>query len=400
MNALRRISTRKLLVLCASVVAVLIGGTVIAMATTQGGPTPPPRKLPAAIHDALTASPVDGVTARVQFTNHLIDSASVQGTDPILTGASGRLWASSDGHVRLELQADPSSNGGVGDAQVLLDPRHASVYNSGTDTIYRANLGAGHAEQTPSIAQIQRAIRHVSKLAMVSGAIPSDVAGRAAYTVRVSPRHDGGLLGGAELAWDAAHGTPLRAAVYASGNSSPVLELKLTDIAFGKVSPSVFDVTPPKGAKVTNLSPSIRHRAAGGNRPNETTVSGLAAVQKRSPFEVTAPAKLAGLPRGEVRLVSSGRHSGALVTYGHGLGGIAVIELPAGKAHGSSGPAPGEPDGEQPGLQLPKVSINGSVGDELDTALGTVIRFERGGVSYVVAGSVPPAAAEAAARGL
>ena len=36
----------------------------------------------------------------------------------------------------------------------------------------------------------------------------------------------------------------------------------------------------------------------------------------------------------------------------------------------------------------------------LITALGTVLTFERGGVNYVVAGSVPPVAAEKAARGL
>ena len=37
---------------------------------------------------------------------------------------------------------------------------------------------------------------------------------------------------------------------------------------------------------------------------------------------------------------------------------------------------------------------------ELPTALGTVVRFERDGVAYTVVGSVPPAKAEAAARGL
>ena len=79
-----------------------------------------------------------GVTARIQFTNHLIDGGSVQGADPLLTGATGRLWASSDGRVRLELQSDPSSNGGVGDVQVLLDHSHATVYDSGTNTVYEA----------------------------------------------------------------------------------------------------------------------------------------------------------------------------------------------------------------------------------------------------------------------
>ncbi len=39
-------------------------------------------------------------------------------------------------------------------------------------------------------------------------------------------------------------------------------------------------------------------------------------------------------------------------------------------------------------------------GEELDTALGSALRFSRGGVDYAVLGSVPPAAVEAAARGL
>jgi hypothetical protein len=46
------------------------------------------------------------------------------------------------------------------------------------------------------------------------------------------------------------------------------------------------------------------------------------------------------------------------------------------------------------------VSIAGATGQELATALGTMVRFTRGGVAYTVIGSVPPAAAEAAARGL
>ena len=35
----------------------------------------------------------------------------------------------------------------------------------------------------------------------------------------------GGMLGAAELGWDAIHGVPLRFAIYANGSSSPVIEL-------------------------------------------------------------------------------------------------------------------------------------------------------------------------------
>ena len=56
--------------------------------------------------------------------------------------------------------------------------------------------------------------------------------------------------------------------------------------------------------------------------------------------------------------------------------------------------------GDHHGLNLPTVSINGATGQELDTALGTMVRFTRGGVAYTVIGSVPAAAADAAARAL
>jgi hypothetical protein len=115
-------------------------------------------------------------------------------------------------------------------------------------------------------------------------------------------------------------------------------------------------------------------------------------VQKALDFSLVAPESLAGLPRNEVRSIEVDGKTAALATYGEGLGGIAVIE--SASEPGASTPS------ETGGLSLPKVSIGGAQGEELDTALGTVLRFSRGGVDYVVVGSVPPAAAEAAARAL
>ena len=126
-------------------------------------------------------------------------------------------------------------------------------------------------------------------------------------------------------------------------------------------------------------------------------MTGLQAVQAKVGFTIVAPDALVGLPRKEVRLVELDGTPGALVTYGQGLGGIAVLESPA-KAQPQTQQQGGRDGGG--GLSLPKISINGASGQELDTALGTVVRFDRAGVAYIVAGSVPPTAAEAAARGL
>ena len=398
MSYLRHISTRRLLALCAAVVAILAGSAAaIALASGGSGPTPPPKPLAQAVHDALAAPPVDGVTARISFTNHLIDSASLQGSDPLLTGAKGRLWATAD-KLRLELQAS-SADGRAGDVQVLLDGDQLTVIETASNTVYKATLPHDHAksanEPVPSLARIQDALTHLTEKATLSGAQPSDVAGPPAYTVRISPRHDGGLLGGAEVAWDAQHGVPLRAAVYASGSADPVLQLEATDISFGKVDAANLAIPVPAGAHVIDLNPSA---AAGSSAAGaHADVTGLAAVQAKVGFKIVAPDTLVGLPRKDVKLVDLDGTPGALVTYGQGLGGIAVLQSPA-KAQPQTQPQGGRDGGG--GLSLPKISINGASGQELDTALGTVVRFDRAGISYIVAGSVPPTAAEAAARGL
>jgi hypothetical protein len=46
------------------------------------------------------------------------------------------------------------------------------------------------------------------------------------------------------------------------------------------------------------------------------------------------------------------------------------------------------------------VSINGVTGQELPTALGTMVRFTRGGVDYTVLGAQPASTVIAAARAL
>ncbi len=394
MSALRRISTRRLIAICAITAAAAIGVTAVAMAMGGGGPKPPPKPLANAVHDALEAPPLPGISARVEFTNHLVDASSIQGSDPLLAGATGRLWASPDegGKLRLELQ----SEGGGGDTQILVSNHDFQIYDGSSETVYRGTLpeeegkdGSGD-RGVPPLGEIETEIAKVEKHAELSGATPSDVAGQPTYTLRVTPRHDGGLLGGAEIAWDAGNGTPLRAAVYSSSSSSPVLQLEATDVSFEAVPASTFEVSPPPGAKVVDLNPG----SEGGEAPEPSTAVGTEAVQKSLDFQLVAPDSLAGLPRGEVRGIEVDGHTAALATYGKGLGGIAVIESR------SEPGASGEAASEEGGLSLPKVSVNGATGEELDTALGTVLRFSRGGVDYIVLGSVPPAAAEAAARAL
>ena len=371
--------------MCGVVVAVGIGATALALAGGTG-PTPPPKPLADAVHDALSAPKVSGVSARIQLTDHLLEGASLAGnggeasqlsSNPLISGASGRLWVGPEGHARLELQSEK------GDTQILWDGKTAEMYDASTNTLYRytppqesASRGSGStgssssqisggftvtstskadaANKVPTVAEIEERIAKASKHADISGATPTDVAGQAAYTVRVAPRENGGLIAGAEVSWDAAHGNPLRAAIYSTNSSAPVIELAATEISYGAPDSSALEFTPPANAKVQNVT-----------LPEPSAKSGSSSTNESKPH---------------------------VTVHGKGLGAIVLAESPVKAGEKESGVSQLE------GLQ--KVDINGTKASELPTALGTLLTFERAGTRYLLAGSVTPSAIEAFARGL
>jgi outer membrane lipoprotein-sorting protein len=385
---LRRLPLSRLLLLCGLVVVIGISVTALAFALGTG-PTPPPKPLADAVHDVLSAPAVEGVSANVQLTDHLLEGANLASgsnggagqlsSSPLLSGASGRLWISKEGRVRLELQSEK------GDTQIYYDGHTLSMYDASTNTLYRytpsvheGGTGAGSGSdaetcnegatqtclafkpvgqhETPTVAKIEEAISHLNQHANVSGATPTDIAGQAAYTVRVSPKETGSLLGAAELSWDAVNGVPLRAAIYSSTSSSPALELAATSISYGPVEASVFEFAPPANAKVEEVTLPHKH----GSKSGQTTQGG------EHPHVTTA---------------------------GHGLSTIAVLESQA-KTGAKQSTEQTLPEG------LQKVKINGVEATELPTELGTLLSFERSGVRYFLAGAVSPAAVEAVAKGL
>jgi outer membrane lipoprotein-sorting protein len=375
MSLLRRIPLSRLLLLCGLVVALGASATAIAFAVGSGA-TPAPKPLAQAVHDALSAAPVEGVSANVTLIDHLLEGANLAtdsagsaggeaagklASSPLLSGASGRLWVAKDGRVRLELQAEK------GDTQVLYDGHTLTIYDAASNTLYRYTPPAGKQgtdtpmaggtqsatdkHETPSVAKIEEAIAKLEHVSL-SGAAPTDIAGQPAYTVRVSPKESGSLIGGAELSWNADNGLPLRAALYSSTSSSPVIELAASEVSYGPVSGSVFQFTPPASAKVQ---------------------------------EITLPSKDTSKP-------SSGEHAKPNVaTHGQGITGVAVLE---------SKLKPGEKSATLP-EGLAKVKLDKTTtASELPTALGTLLSFERSGVRYVLAGAITPANIEAVARGL
>jgi outer membrane lipoprotein-sorting protein len=402
MRRLRIASARRLATILALAAGLALTAAVAQGALTGSGPTPQPKALANAILDALQAPDPEGITAKIEFSNDLLPSGSLPGgtASPLVSGADGRLWVQRNGDFRIELQSD------AGDAQIVATGDRITVYDASSQTLYRATLPADARRDATrrdgdklTLAKVQQALERLAKTWTDSGAQPTSTAAQPTYTVKISPKDDGGLLGAAELAWDAVRGAPLRAAIYAQGKPEPVLELKATSVSYDAVADSDVRVAAPAGAEVVDLSApkaassaQDRQRMRGDNR-RRGAAAGPAAVQRELDFDLAAPATLAGLPRKDVRLVSFDGDKGALAIYGEGLGAIAVLQRKADR----------EGEKQQNGrgaLRLPEINIDGATGSELATALGTLVTFERGGVAYVVAGSVPPVAAENAARGL
>ena len=397
MRFLRTAPTTRLLVAIAAVVMGAATVTAIAIAAAGGGPVPPRTTLADALHRALHAPAVAGVSARVTFTNNLIGSAVLQGVDPLLSGASGRLWAA-DGRVRIELQGDN------GDAQIMLGPGSFWAYDPVSNTVFQGSLPAPHSTgshtgrsaATPTVARIQSYLTRLAGRLSFSSATPTDFGGQPAYSVRITPVGDSGLLAGVRLGWDAAHGVPLDFAVYAKGVSGPVLELRMTDISYGPLARSDYAISPPSGATVVRVGTASA--TASAPTPAGAEITGPAAVASHLRFQLDAPSSLASMSRTKVSLIGSGGSSGALVRYGHGLGGIVVIERATGAGAGGGGA--GAIGALMGNMLLPTAQVNGATATELPTALGTVLMFTRNGVDYTLAGSVVPSVAIAAARGL
>ncbi|MDX6548584.1 MAG: hypothetical protein QOG33_2134 [Gaiellales bacterium] len=366
-------------------VVMLVALTVTAFALARGnGNTPPKRPLAVALHNALTAPAVAGVSAQFTVSQHLLPGSSSFLSSSPLAGATGTVWAG-QGRVRVEVHSQLGTDqlSYDGSTVTLYDAKHHAGYVLPVRSAHHA-ADAKSSKRPPSLSDITRMLAQISPQAAVSGATPDNIAGRPAYTVRVSARHDSGLFGPLALAWDAAHGTPLHVALYARGSSTPALELTVTHISYGALPLRDLTVSLPHGTHTTRLHLPSKSKVRSAAKQAKAT-DGIAAARHVG-FPLAAPAKLAGMTR---ELVKSNKDAGVLIVYGHGLGSIVVIERKAGGAGA----------GQVPSLPT-SVSVNGAKGRELETTLGTIVTFTRGGVSFTVLGSQPAATILSAAASL
>jgi hypothetical protein len=370
-------------------VVMLAAVSVTAYALTRGdGKAPPKRPLAVALHDALIAKPVAGVSAHFTVTQHLIPGTSkLLATSPLL-GASGSVWAS--GH-RVKVVVTSA----LGTAEVAFDGKTVTLYEPKQKAAYRLTLPRHHpssqdaaekAHAAPSVSDITHVIKELGRTMSVSGAIPGVIADQPAYTVKIGAKHDSGLVGPLAIAWDAVHGTPLRIALYSKGSGTPAIAFTVTHITYGTLPARDMMLTLPHGTKVTPLE--LPGSAEAHRVLHRLQKHVKATIDHGAPTALQLPATLAGMPRGQVHATGPG----TVAVYGHGLGSIVVIARTA---------SPDATQGAAAMGALPTtVMVNGVHGHELVTTLGTIVSFTHAGVSYTVLASQPAATVLSAARAL
>jgi outer membrane lipoprotein-sorting protein len=176
--------------------------------------------------------------------------------ETLVTGShTMNVWYAGADHQRFALL------GQLSESDVIHNGTDLWTYSSTTRTVTHKTL-SGHesANAKPSIASAapaldpqtaaEQALAAIDPTTTVQVDRTARVAGRAAYQLLLSPKDTRSLIGSVSIAVDAATFVPLRVQIYATGATTPAVQVGFTDISFNVPNMSVFDFVPPAGATV------------------------------------------------------------------------------------------------------------------------------------------------------
>jgi len=327
-----------------------------------------------------------------------------EGQAAALSGAqSARVWYGGEDRVRAELLGEN------GDKVFVRNGERVYVYDGAENTLRTGEVrGGGEPEgdrESVDPAEINALLDELSESSDLTQTAPTTYEGRGAYVLTLSPKDAGStLVDRAEAVIDSETYLPLGFSLFADGTEEPVFSYATSELRVGPVADERFEFATPPGADVLPLHDEGEGRGGDERRGGEREgaaggreVGSVAEAQEAVGFEVR---ELAAAPGGreltDVYLTGSG---GVVMTYGDDWGTVVLAQMP----EEMGGAPPRTPAGieEQMGVQLPVVDLSGGVeAQELSTPIGTALAWSEGGVSYVLAGSVPAAELEMAARGL
>jgi outer membrane lipoprotein-sorting protein len=260
----------------AVVAIVVVAGVAVAVPAAANASVSLPTKTPAQVLELVASSKVTALSGTVDETSDL-------GLPSLPTGASGSSGASSGtaadlalltGNNSLRVYVDGPGKVRVQDLEslaerdVIRNGNDVWVYDSQKNAVSHGTLGtADHrpalhgapttttdpAELTPDglATKLLADLKPSSDVSVAPDAVR--VAGRAAYDLILTPRVTDTLLGSIHIAVDAQTGLPLRVQVDARGQATPAVSIGFTSLDLSTPAASLFNFTPPAGAKVTEL---------------------------------------------------------------------------------------------------------------------------------------------------
>ncbi len=313
---------------------------------------------------------------------------------------TARVWYGGPDRLRAELQGEN------GDRVFVHDGERAWAYDGATNTLKTGERPQEEPRATeqpdtetpPNPAEIDRMLAEIAPTSELTQGTPIRYAGREAYVLTLSPKDkDATLVDRGRALIDSETFLPLELSLYAQGRPDPVFSWRVSDLDVGPVPAERFAFQVPPGARVVPFGEGREDRREpemrSGAKPAELET--VAEAQRLADFEIS---ELANPPGGrELTGVYLKGADGVVLTYGSGWGTVVLAQGP--QKDGAPASQPGAAGGGD--LALPTVDLGGEVeATELSTPVGTGLRWNAGGVSYVLAGSVPASELERAARGL
>ena len=278
-----------------AVPAVIVAG-VLAVPLQAGAAVDLPDKTPQEVLELAAGSTVDTLSGTLEQTSELGlpelpstgDAATAEFADALdlLTGShTVRVYQNGPDQSRVQVQDTMSERNLIRNGSDLW------LYDSADNTAVHTTLPAYTSDQAaPGYTPSELAdtfLAEVTPSTDVTLGENTQVAGRTAYELVLTPNTDDTLVGSVSIAVDSETGLPLRVQVEAQDAAEPAISVAFTSLSLDAPPADLFAFAPPAGATVT---------------------------------EETLPAKDAGdHPEGE--------HSGVTVT---GTGWDAVVSMPAG----------------------------------------------------------------------
>jgi outer membrane lipoprotein-sorting protein len=279
--------------------AVIAAGVVVSGAQAET-PANLPAKTPEQIIALAAGNKVESLSGTVQQTSDLGlpklpsgdqqsggqgQSAGVASLMELLTGShTAKVYA--DGPQKARVQVLDQ----LAERDLVRNGTSVWLYNSARNEATHLQLPAGAGQDggkagdkgmngqvlTPD-ALAQRFLSMVGPSTQVSSGSAAKVAGRSAYELVLSPKPGttkaNTLISEVSIDVDSATGLPLAVRVQARGQEKPAFSVAYSQLSLAAPAASVFEFTPPAGAKVTQRTlPAPDHaktesRTSGGKLP-------------------------------------------------------------------------------------------------------------------------------------